>query len=174
MNRTLTSSIVLLLSSILMTGCGEALPDGMPRLYPATIIVTQEGIPLAGAMVQLIPEDSANAAWGPGGVTDESGSIVLHTNGKYKGAPLGHYKVTVMKREREPHPQPELREAGPHTPEFARFMDIARSLQTYAYVEAQYTVPTDTPLRMEITPRGRTYEVDAGPPVKIAVSGPRL
>jgi len=145
-----------------MTGCRENLPAGMPKLYPASVTVTQEGKPLAGALVQLIPEDSANSSWGPGGTTNTSGVVVLQTNGKYKGAPLGKYKVTVSKREKEPHPNPEL--AG--GPEFRRYVEIDKNLKTYSYVEPQYGSIAKTPLSVEVTAREKTYTVDAGKAIK--------
>jgi len=148
-----------------MTGCGERLPAGMPRLYPASITVTQEGTPLAGALVQLIPEDPANAAWGPGGTTNQSGVVVLRTNGAYLGAPLGTYKVTVSKTEMEPHPNPELR--GGSEEDLRRSLAILRTLRTYSYVEPQYGSIRYTPLRIEITARERNYTIDAGRKIRV-------
>ncbi|MCL2622497.1 MAG: prealbumin-like fold domain-containing protein [Planctomycetaceae bacterium] len=164
MNRTLVLSIVLLLAAFLMTGCGEKLPDGMPRLYPASVAITQEGTPLAGAVVQLFPVNEANAAWGPGGTTDESGVVVLQTNGRYKGVPLGEYKVTVTKNEREPHPNPELRDGA--EPEVRRYIAISQTLKTYSFVESEYGLLTQTPLRLEITAGERNYTIDAGKIIK--------
>ena len=135
----------------------------MPRLYPASMTITQEGTPLDGALVQLIPEDSANSSWGPGGTTDSSGVVVLRTNGKYKGAPLGKYRVTVSKREKEPHPKPEL-EGGQ---EFRTYLAIQRTLKTYSFVEPQYGSIRDTPLSVEITAKEKTYTVDAGKKIKV-------
>ena len=165
MNRPLVSFLLLLLTASLMTGCGESRPAGMPRLYPATITITQEGTPLDGALVQLIPEDSANSSWGPGGTTDASGRVVLQTNGKYKGAPLGEYKVTVSKKEKEPHPNPELQGGQ----EFRKYLAILKTLKTYSFVEPQYGSIKDTPLNIEITAKEKTYTVDAGKKVKVAV-----
>ena len=166
MNRTFTLFTLLLFASFLVTvpitGCSENLPADMPKLYPASVIVTQEGKPLAGAMVQLIPDDPANSSWGPGGTTDASGVVVLQTNGKYKGAPLGKYKVTVSKRVKDPHPNPEL--AG--GPEFRRYLAIDRNLKTYSYVEPQYGSIAETPLSIEVTAKGKTYTVDAGKEIK--------
>ena len=138
----------------------------MPRLYPASITVTQEGVPLEEAMVQLIPEDQANARWGPAGTTDASGVAVLQTNGKYKGAPLGKYKVIVSKMWTEPHPKPELSGAKSRE-ELGEYLAIARTLKTYNMVEPQYGSINDTPLNLEITAKGKTYPVDAGKQIKV-------
>jgi len=166
MNRAITSSILLLLASIFMAGCGEKRPGGMPKLYPVSIIVMQEGTPLEGALVQLVSEDRANVMWGPGGTSNASGVAVLHTNGTYKGVPLGKYKVTVEKRVKESHPNPELATGGPRTPEFAKYLEISRNLKTYSYVEPQYGSVANTPLFVEITAKEKTYTIDAGKQIK--------
>jgi hypothetical protein len=165
MNRTLLSVLVVLVS-VALTGCGERLPPGMPKLYPVSITIVQEGTPLAGAVVQLIPEDPAKIQWGPGGRTDESGVAVLRTNGPYKGAPLGKYKVVVTKSEVEPHPNPVPSGPGVTREQLARHMDIMRRLKAYNYVETQYGSATDTPLQVEITAKVKTYTLDAGKPIK--------
>ena len=171
MSRTLfsfiASSIVLLPATFLMTGCGEKLPDGMPRLYPASITVTQEGEPLAGALVQLIPEDPVNSAWGPGGNTDASGVVVLQTNGRYRGAPLGKYRVTVTKMETDPHPNPEWMNAPSDSPEFRQNMEISRRLRVYHLVDPQLRSTTDTPLRLEVTAGEKNYTIDVGEKVRV-------
>ena len=162
MNRTFFCLIALLLPALLMTGCGESLPAGMPRLYSASILVTQEGEPLAGALVMLLAEDEDLTQWGPGGVTDASGVAQLQTNGRYKGAPLGTYKVAVTKRETEPHPNPEWANLPDGDPNFRRFVEIGNRLRTYDYIETQYGSIIDTPLRVEITARQRAHTVDVG------------
>jgi hypothetical protein len=162
--RTLIISLLVVCT---FSGCSkEPRPAGMPRLYPVSLKIVQEGETLEGAMVQLIPEDSANSSWGPGGTTDASGIAVLQTNGKYKGAPLGKYKVTVSKKEKEPHPNPEL--AG--GPEFRQYLAVLKTLKTYSFVEPQYGSIKDTPLRVEITANEKTYTIDAGKKIKTVVN----
>jgi len=168
MNRALLS-ILLLLATVLMTGCGEKLPPGMPKLYPVIVTVTQEGTPLAGAIVQLIPEDPAHAAWGPGGMTDASGVAVLRTNGPYKGAPLGKYKVVVTKSEIESPPSPPPRGPGVTREDVGRYQALLNRLKAYNYVETQYGSATDTPLEVEITAKVKNYTFDAGKPIKVAI-----
>lgn len=152
-----------------MTGCGEKLPIGMPRLYPASVTIMQEGTPLAGAVVQLIPEDSANAQWGPGGMTDASGVAELRTNGPYKGAPLGTYKVVVSRSESDPHPHPELTAPGASREDLGKYMAIGMRLKVYTYVESKYGSVETTPLRVEITAKGKNYTIDAGKPIKVQI-----
>ena len=53
-----TTYSIVLLTLLCFAGCtSQKLPDGMPKLYPVTMTVTQEGKPLADASVML-----ANAA----------------------------------------------------------------------------------------------------------------
>ena len=163
MNRTFASLITLLLMAFLMTGCwGEPRPAGMPKLYPASIVVTQEGTPLEGASVQLFPEDSANSQWGPGGMTDASGVAELRTNGKYPGAPLGSYKVVVTKHGFEPHPHPEWADLPESDPNRWKYLQIQEGLKAFELVETKYSLLKETPLRVEITAKEKTYPVDAG------------
>ncbi|MFG0261658.1 MAG: carboxypeptidase regulatory-like domain-containing protein [Novipirellula sp. JB048] len=88
---------ILLTVSLTLLGCSaEQLPDGMPELQPLTIEIVQGGTPLEGASVQLIPQDAANT-WASGGSTDPRGQAEIMTMGKYRGAPVGTYKVTIDK-----------------------------------------------------------------------------
>ena len=144
MTRTFTSFAALLLAVSFIVGCGgEPRPAGMPRLYSASIVVTQGGEPLEGASVTLTPEDPENARWGPMGTTDGSGVAVLRTDGKYAGAPLGAYKVVVSKL--------QIIDPPPGTPGESRGVN---------HVPSQYASIADTPLRVEITAKGRTYPVE--------------
>lgn len=153
--------ITLALGAISMSGC-ESRPPGMPRLYPASITVIQDDKPLEGAMVQLIPENEANASWGPTGISDALGVVVLQTNGRYKGAPLGKYKVVVFKREREQHPHPEWAAAPNGDPNYSKYMAIEGQLKTFDYIETQYGSVDETPLSIEVTADQEVYTVDVG------------
>ena len=163
MNRKFVSLIPWLLVAFLMTGCHrDPRPAGMPKLYPASITVTQEGTPLGGAMVQLIPEDSANSRWGPSGLSDASGIVVLRTNGRYPGAPLGTYKVVVSKQEFEPHPHPEWANLPEDDPNHWKYVQIVENLKAYEVVDRKCGSIADTPLRIEVTAKEKTYSVDVG------------
>jgi len=149
--------------AFLATGCGgPARPDGMPRLYPASVTVIQEGAPLEGAMVQLVSDDPALSRWGPTGITDASGVTVLRTDGTYDGAPLGTFRVVVSKREREPHPNPEWANLPDGDPNFQKYRELESRRKTINYVEPLYSSIADSPLTLEITADGKTYSVDAG------------
>ena len=167
--------VIFLLSAVcclpsLFMGCGgQNLPDGMPRLYPAAIEVTQEGTPLAGATVTLVSDDPVLARWGPTGVTDASGIAALQTDGMYRGVPLGTYKVVVTKRAKEPHPNPELAGAERGTPQEAQYDRLDRARRIISYVEPQFGSIGETPLTIEIVAGQRTYSIDAGKKVQETV-----
>ncbi len=59
----------------------HAVPDGMPELYPVVVSVVQDGKPLEGASVQLIPADAINARWACGGCTNANGEAEIATLG---------------------------------------------------------------------------------------------
>lgn len=166
MNHTMMNRIICLFSALLavsfFTGCGEKLPDGIPKLYPTWITVTQEGEPIGEALVQLIPEDDALMQWGPSGITDASGVAKMKTNAKYDGAPLGKYKVTVIKREREPHPNPELASFPNGDPNYQKYVAIARTLKHFDLVEPHFGSVAKSPLRLEVTAGQKDHTVDVG------------
>jgi len=89
--------LALTLVLCLISGCKQKpRPDGFPDLYPCTITITQEGKPLEGADVRLMPE-SGTALWITAGKTNASGVAKLSTHADYVGAPAGTYKVLVSK-----------------------------------------------------------------------------
>ncbi|MBQ9801297.1 MAG: hypothetical protein IJO40_15360, partial [Thermoguttaceae bacterium] len=82
-----------LLALVAAFGCGgEKLPAGMPKPVPTTITLTLDGKGLADASVTMIPDSGSYAAVGK---TDASGVAEMKTDGKYKGAVPGSYKVVV-------------------------------------------------------------------------------
>ena len=89
---------------LFLSGCGEKLPDGMPRPHPVTIQVVSEGNPVEGAAILFYPEDEASR-WGGGGVTDSSGNVSIRTLGQFNGAPAGRYKVIISKIEMSENPR---------------------------------------------------------------------
>ena len=163
------SLFVLSLAAFVFTGCGEKLPDGMPKLYPTLITVIQEGEPCEGALVQLFPEDSTLSQWGASAVSDAKGVAEMLTNAKYKGAPLGKYKVTVMKREREPHPNPEWANLPREDPNFQKFVQIANDLKLYDYVQPQFSSEVKSPLQIEVTAGQKEHKIDVGQKIKTEI-----
>ncbi len=133
-----------LLSLIGLSGCmssGEVLPKDLPELTPCHITVTQDNAPLADASVTLVLIEG-NQQWYPGGKTDASGVAELYTNGRYKGAPAGKYKIIVKKLESDPSKLPP---APPETdPGYGAWMEKSQKEVRHSYqtVEKQYTLPT--------------------------------
>jgi hypothetical protein len=79
-----------------VAGCGDAHPDRL-QTYPATGQVLWEGRPLAGAIVALHPQDSADLQLLPARAeTDADGKFCLGTYDSEDGAPAGQYRVTVL------------------------------------------------------------------------------
>ena len=158
----LSASIVLMLS-----GCGgERLPPGIPKLYPATLTVMQDGNPLAGAEVIIINTDPA-VNWPAGGITDQNGVLRLRTMGRYDGAPAGTYIVSVSKREVPDIILPD----EPSTPEEQReYNRLFREIEenTFDLVDPKFGLGVSQ-LEIEITPSSFRVEVDVSPAVRIKV-----
>jgi hypothetical protein len=145
--------IVLFLTCCI--GCGGVkTPDGMPELFPCEIIVTQEGQPLADAIVTV---QSVDSSWNATGGTDGNGKAVLFTQGKYPGVPAGKYKVIINKTVAEK--EPSTFEGKPATVEIG-----------YYFIEEKYRDAQTSPLEIEITSTGeRSFHLDAGKTVKIRI-----
>jgi hypothetical protein len=83
-----------LLALVAAFGCGgEKLPAGMPKPVPTTITLTLDGKGLADASLTMIPSDGGQ--YTAVGTTDASGVAEMKTNGKFKGAVPGEYKIIV-------------------------------------------------------------------------------
>jgi hypothetical protein len=64
------------------------MPDGMPKRYPTTITITQQGQILPDAGVTLVSLGNS-PKWVSGSLTDKHGNATIRTHGQYDGAPLG-------------------------------------------------------------------------------------
>ena len=149
------------------TGCSSAKPRpaGFPDTVSCIITITQEGSPLAGARVSLIPTDGAKD-WLVSALTDGSGVGKVYTYGQFEGAPKGKYKVIVNKTESDPSqftpPADESDSAAMAA--FSRNVQNEK-LNSYALVEAVYSTVGNTPHELEIT--GKTTQTfDVGKKVK--------
>lgn len=150
-------------------GCRNDLPEGLPALYPCNIAVQQDGEPLGGATVMLIPDmEATGVSWIPMGKTDESGIAALATNARYPGAPVGRYKVVVSKRVAVDNiklspPPPE------DSPDYDRWAKQSLLLEpdVFDLVEPKYGSVEDTPLAIEVDKKLNETTVDAGRPVRI-------
>ncbi|MDO5580243.1 MAG: carboxypeptidase-like regulatory domain-containing protein [Planctomycetia bacterium] len=106
------SALLFLLSVFILVyigGCGEKLPEGLPKLVPVKITVIQDGNPLEGAVVSIVPVGDAGK-WSFGGTSGADGSFNVLTHGKYPGMPQGKYKATVTKTIEI---RPQLNESDP-------------------------------------------------------------
>ena len=145
-----------------LPGCGgDERPPGFPKLYPVSLQVLQEGAPLADAAVSLRISDNS-MTWSIGGRTDEQGIAVLWTHGRFRGAPEGAFKVSLEKVVNEG--EDEMLEA-------LNREDLAAAarirVESNSFVKEEYNSFGTTPIEIEITPRSRMIEIDAGPAVKI-------
>lgn len=143
----------LIIASVCVSGCSKsALPEGFPKLYPCEITVNQDGAPLEGATVTLMPKDPANV-YSSSGVTDASGKAVLKTYG-HAGAPLGTSAIVVTKA---------IDEGGTpiHDPDTGNFVRNAGA-STFSYVEKNFTKKETTILEIEVLKGKNEKTVDVG------------
>ena len=159
--RTITSLTLIVSLIFLFPGCGGdgGRPADMPPLFPVTITITQEGVPLEGATVTL--HSSTPSTYGTAtGTTDSSGTARMRTYG-FNGAPAGEYVVTVDRVALEgaeefvqnPGENPQLRGGT-----------------LYRFVNENFTKRGTTTLNMTVADnrRGTTETFDVGAAVRIA------
>ena len=94
--NSVTEFAILLLTTSVLTGCGETGPPG-PTLVDASGSVLLEGQPLADADVSFIPLESTEGIGGRAR-TNESGQFEVQYLRGGTGLPSGTYRVTVSKR----------------------------------------------------------------------------
>jgi len=162
MRTTRDLQILCVLTTMLLPlfGCGEKLPPGMPTPVRCEIFVTQDGNPLEGAMVRLLPMDGGT--WVAIGSTDASGKATVYTMDRYKGAVPGKYKVAVNKSETE-----EVPPAGSEA--YRRIESRGGSLDSFNLVEEQYGDAQTTPLEIEVKRGMPTHMVDVGEAVRVKI-----
>ena len=98
-NFTLLTICVMVAASLV--GCKkDPRPEGLPKLYPISVKIVQEGEPLEGAHVAFVSSDPQLMRWPCGGQTGADGIAKINTYG-FDGAPEGVFKVTVSKYETE-------------------------------------------------------------------------
>ncbi|MDR3232791.1 MAG: carboxypeptidase-like regulatory domain-containing protein [Planctomycetaceae bacterium] len=143
--RTLTT-IILIISVTIITGCrNTSKPVDLPKLYPCTITITQEGVPLAGAMIELLPADGSSVKYRAVTVTGKDGKAAMATY-RHSGVPVGKYKVIVDKDVEEGDVKPVI----------------------YRLVEKKFSSAETTPYEIEITGKGRVEKTfDVGKAVKV-------
>jgi len=81
----------------LMVGCGKA-KEPWEIVYPVEGVLNLGGKPLAGASITLIPQDpDVPTTVRPTGRSRDDGTFSLGTYSTEDGAPVGDYKVLVLR-----------------------------------------------------------------------------
>ena len=146
--------------AISLVGCKkDSRPEGLPKLYPISVKIVQEGVPLEGAHVAFISSDPQLMRWPCGGQTGADGIAKINTYG-FDGAPEGSFLVTVSKYESE---------GGMTAEESAEAMksgegDTPKGESIYNLVAMDYGNSSKTPLSVEVkaTDMNETPEFDVG------------
>ncbi len=150
----------------------ESRPKDLPKLYSTRLILTQEGRPLADAVVAVVSADETSV-WSGVGITNASGEAVLYTNGHYAGVPEGTFKVLVSKVVSE-HSQPVPSEPDPKTDRLAwvqwqqKYHGDHMIPKSFMAVELQYSKRSSTPLQITVSAdKANEFTLDAGQSVSI-------
>ena len=161
---TLLAAIALLLPSC----SGQKTPPDMPKLYPTSILITQEGAPCADANVQLVKKDDLNYKWLAGGRTNAEGVCVVKTNGKYDGAPEGDFQVVVYKTTRT---ESETRKNVPQPQDPAEAQawsaKVAEEEKEYEEIDPKYKKYDQTDLTITVASGKNEVTFEVGPKVQI-------
>jgi 5-hydroxyisourate hydrolase-like protein (transthyretin family) len=143
---------------LLFAGCGHSSrPADLPKLFPCTVTVTQDGKPLADAVVKLVTQAEDGAKYNPVAVTGEDGKIALSTYG-FPGVPVGKYKVVIVKNIDDDIVY-RTDDAGEK---------VTVSYKTYRTIEKQFSDAKTTPYEMEVTTKSKNIDItcDVGKAVK--------
>jgi len=159
------TTFITLLAVFLFIGCSKTQrPAGFPDLYPCEITITQEGQPLEGATVRLIPVEKFE--WIITGTTNTSGIAKIYTyHGDFLGAPAGTFKVCVSKTSIALPDAPK-----PSDDDAAGLMEWnALPRTTFKLVEPEYENESQTPHSITVS-KGKNRETfDVGKAVKIEI-----
>lgn len=149
-DKLLFGSLLICIVSIVL-GCGPKQPDGMPKLYPCVLNLTQDGKPAEGFEVQLVSKGET-IPWMIGGVSDAQGTVKIVANGNFDGAPAGLFAVVIHKT---------LTEGVDQSAEVQ-----TKPIKIYTLIEEKFNSEKTTPLEIKI--EGKTSQnLDLGKPVKI-------
>lgn len=131
----------------------------MPKLFPCTITLVEEGKPAAGIEIFLYSKGE-KIPWSINGITDDNGKAVLRSHGKFRGVARGTYSVVLSKRVEE---NPSQQEAA--TDDIYQNVVNKKPIQVFSLVDLKYTQKETTSL--EITVEKRTdQKFELGPPVR--------
>ena len=154
------TGLVLIISILGCNSSDRVPPKGLPKLYPCFITLTQEGEPLVGAMVKLHSQGES-IQWMVSGKTDDRGMVLIFTDGYFKGAPAGEYKVTVEKYETVAPPLPDVLPTNE-----AALQRLYNKQETdardYRLVEPIYGKADSTPLSITVEKKKTETSLDVG------------
>ena len=155
-------------------GCGQKLPSDLPPLFPTTLVIVQEGKPLADAVITMTTSESK---WSVTGMTNSQGEAKMFVNGTYEGAPEGEFKVIVNKTETEkPNIPPPPSDADPNAMSHynEKIAPLLAQAKTYNLVEPVNGTFETTPLAVSVVRGTSRYSLDIGKAVRIEVKQRRL
>ena len=129
--------------AVAAAGCGGA-ASNRPKLVPVGGIVTLDGKPLSGVVVEFIPTGSTHGN-GASGRTDKAGRYELTAARWGKGAPVGEYRVVLVKL------------AMPDGSDFPIGSGLTPvNAHARQVLPAKYSEPTQTVLRATVRDGGNT------------------
>ena len=144
-------SLILLLATLTLSGCGDDPNVGRLPVFSVTGTVTMHGAPLAGATVAFAPQEGQPTAVGQ---TDAEGKFQLTTYEYGDGAVAGSYRVVISKTIAAAAASVD---GGDHeaAEEAASAHDAATAEGAGAeMVPAQYASSADTPFTVEVKTNG--------------------
>jgi len=159
MKKKLTqlTTLCFMTALMLVLGCtkGPERPSDLPKLFPCTITVTQEGQPLPESGVFLESVDSSAKYKSSSGITNTEGVVSFRTFG-FDGVPAGKYKIVVRKTAEEGGVQQET------SPNVFQMINT----KTYSLVKKEFSSAATSPLEIEIKETPNTQTVDVGAAVR--------
>ena len=138
----------------------------MPTPYPTVISIIQDGQPLQGVSIALIPMESTNS-WNAGGMTDATGKASLLTLTKYDGVVPGKYYVIVTKRESDvskfEQPDPETDPEG-----YAKYMQesLKEQVPSYDLIDPKFSKISPTAETIDVVEGKNEKTIDVGKAVR--------
>jgi len=160
---------IILVFSLVITiagsGCQKvSQPANLPPLFPLTVTVLQEGAPVEGAFVRILPEKEG-VPWSCGATTDANGNAAIKTVVEFRGAPAGKYKVLISKMEIPKQTATDLSNLDtPITSEASENVNL---------VDVKYSMPQTTTLVVNVEKGQPNVTFDVGAPVRTVLKGPQ-
>ncbi len=163
MNRA--SSLVLLMGTFALAGCGGGGDAGKEPIYPVSGTVTMFGAPLADATVAFAPQEKQPTAIGK---TDAQGKFTLTSYEYGDGAASGNFKVVINKSAPAPASRGSAPSGGDHeaAESAGRSHDAANGpggSSGAQLIPPQYASSTETPFNAVVKSDGEnnfTFDIE--------------